>query len=102
MHLRFVLLAALLALPSLLHAAPAAVAPTPKVRMIQPFTTGWRFLQADAPGAEKPEFDDSSWAGVTLPHDWSIAGPFKENAPSRGAGAFAPTGVGWYRKTFTA
>ena len=101
MHRRFVLLAALLALPSLLHAAPAAVAPPPKLRVIQQFTTDWRFLEADAPGAEKPGFDDSSWVGVTLPHDWSIAGPFKEDAPSRGAGAFAPTGIGWYRKTFT-
>jgi beta-galactosidase len=38
---------------------------------------------------------------VTLPHDWSIAGPPKEDAPSRGAGAFMPTGIGWYRKSFT-
>ncbi len=99
---RIVLLAALIALPSLLHAAPN---PTPatsqKARVIQQFTTGWRFLQSDAPGAEKPSFDDSAWVNVTLPHDWSIAGPPKEDAPSRGAGAFMPTGIGWYRKTFT-
>jgi beta-galactosidase len=69
--------------------------------VIQQFTTGWRFLQADAAGAEKPEFDDSGWTAVTLPHDWSIAGPFKEDAAAKGAGGFAPTGVGWYRKTFT-
>src|SRR5579863_3256091 len=100
MRRRFALLAAVFALSSLLHAAPTAVVPTPKLRVIQQFTTGWRFLEADAPGAEKPDFDDSSWVGVTLPHDWSIAGPFREDAPSRGAGAFAPTGVGWYRKTF--
>jgi beta-galactosidase len=94
------LFAAFFALPALLHAAPAAPAPQ-KPRVIQQFTTGWRFLQADAPGAEKPDFDDSAWTSVTLPHDWSIAGPFKEDAPSKGAGAFAPTGIGWYRKTFT-
>jgi beta-galactosidase len=77
-------------------------APTPqKPRTVEQFTTGWRFLQADAPGAEKPAFDDSAWSPVTLPHDWSIAGPFKEDALSKGAGAFAPTGIGWYRKTFT-
>ena len=97
MHRRIVLLAALFALPSLLHAAPAAQNP----RVVQQFTTGWRFLQADAPGAEKPAFDDAAWTDVTLPHDWSIAGPMKEDAPSRGAGAYAPTGIGWYRKTFT-
>ena len=95
MHRRILLLAALVAFPTLLHAAPA------KPRVVQQFTSGWRFLQADAPGAEKSGFDDSAWAQVTLPHDWSIAGPFKEDAASRGAGAFAPTGIGWYRKTFT-
>jgi beta-galactosidase len=110
------LLAALAALPLSLHAAPAAAqaaaaaaigaitTTTPasqKPRVIQQFTTGWRFLQADAAGAEKPGFDDSAWKSVTLPHDWSIAGPVKEDAPSKGAGAFMPTGIGWYRKTFT-
>jgi beta-galactosidase len=114
------LLAALAALPLSLHAVPAAAqtaaaaasaaaigaitTTTPvsqKPRAIQQFTTGWRFLQADAAGAEKPGFDDSAWKSVTLPHDWSIAGPVKEDAPSRGAGGFAPTGIGWYRKSFT-
>ena len=115
------LLAALGALPLSLYAAPAAAqatlqaaasaaaigaipAATPasqKPRTIQQFTTGWRFLQADAAGAEKPGFDDSAWKSVALPHDWAIAGPVKEDAPSKGAGAFMPTGVGWYRKSFT-
>jgi beta-galactosidase len=101
MSFRLPLAAALIALASLLHAAPAAAQPQQKSRVIQQFTTGWKFLQADAPGAEKPAFDDSAWKSVTLPHDWSIAGPPKEDAPSRGAGAFMPTGVGWYRRTFT-
>jgi beta-galactosidase len=108
------LLAALAALPLSLHAAPAAAqaattaaattapaAASQKPRVIQQFTTGWRFLQADAAGAEKPAFDDSAWKSVTLPHDWAIAGPVKEDAPSKGAGAFMPTGIGWYRKSFT-
>jgi len=98
MQRRILLLAAILiALPAVLHAAPAAQSP----RVIQPFTAGWKFLQADAAGAEKTGFDDSAWLAVTLPHDWSIAGPFQEDAASKGAGAFAPTGVGWYRKSFT-
>ena len=85
MHLRNIVLAALIALPVSLLAAPAV--PTGP-RTIQQFTTGWKFLQADAAGAEKPGFDDSAWVAVTLPHDWSIAGPVKEDAPSRGAGGF--------------
>lgn len=65
-----------------------------------PFDTGWRFLQFDAPGAENPGFVDSAWHGVDVPHDWSIAGPFAEDNPTTGAGAFLPAGIGWYRKRF--
>jgi len=70
-------------------------------RTIQSFTAGWRFLQADAVGAQTPEFDDSAWTQVTLPHDWAIAGTPKQDAASTGAGAFMPTGIGWYRKIIT-
>ena len=38
---------------------------------------------------------------MTLPHDWSIEGPFDRQNPTGGAGAFLPAGVGWYRKRFT-
>jgi len=48
------------------------------VRRQEPLMTDWRFLRGHAPGAEKPEFDDSSWRQVDLPHDWSI-----ENLPPR-------------------
>ncbi|HEY3913967.1 MAG TPA: glycoside hydrolase family 2 TIM barrel-domain containing protein [Verrucomicrobiae bacterium] len=65
------------------------------------FESDWRFLKGDAEGAEKPQFDDESWEHVDLPHDWSIAGPFDKDAPATGAGAFLPTGIGWYRKQFT-
>ena len=34
--------------------------------------TDWQFVRRDAPGAEKPEFDDGDWRTVNLPHDWSI------------------------------
>ena len=32
--------------------------------------TGWRFNLADTAGAEQPQFDDSAWQAVTLPHSW--------------------------------
>ena len=32
-----------------------------------PFGTGWRFGPASA-GSDRPEFDDSGFAQVTLPH----------------------------------
>ena len=89
-------------LATLLFVPILAVAQTqPHARQIQQFTEGWRFLQTNAPGAESPTFDDSAWKPVTLPHDWSIAGPVEENAPSRAAGGFFPTGIGWYRRALT-
>jgi beta-galactosidase len=81
--------------------APVLAAAQSQPRQILQFTEGWRFLQSDALGAQSPTFDDSAWKTVTLPHDWSIAGPVEENAPSRAAGGFFPAGIAWYRKTLT-
>jgi len=65
------------------------------------FDFGWRFAKGDQPaGAEQPAFDDTAWHAVSLPHDWSIEGPYDENAPTGGAGGYLPAGTGWYRKTF--
>ncbi len=69
-------------------------------RRVEPFDGGWRFLQADAAGAEAPGFADAGWATVSVPHDWAIAGPFLATNASGGAGGFAPAGVGWYRRHF--
>ena len=80
-------------------ATPAAAGA--RARGIIPFDTDWRFLKSDASGAETPAFDDSQWRTVTVPHDWSIEGPFDQSAPTGGAGGFLPAGVGWYRKHFT-
>lgn len=75
--------------------------PQAQARIITSFDTGWRFLKADAAGAEKPDFADAAWRALDVPHDWSIEGPFDEKNSTRGAGAFVPAGVGWYRKHFT-
>lgn len=36
------------------------------------FDEGWLFHRGDAPGAEAPAYDDTSWRPLDLPHDWSI------------------------------
>jgi beta-galactosidase len=36
------------------------------------FDSNWRFIRADVPGAERPEFNDSAWRILDVPHDWSI------------------------------
>jgi beta-galactosidase len=64
------------------------------------FDFGWKFSAGDIPGAHLPDFADSQWRDVDLPHDWSVEGPFNENEPAGFCGGYLPTGVGWYRKRF--
>lgn len=47
----------------------------------------------------QPEFDDSGWRRLDLPHDWGIEGPF-DQALSGETGKLPWPGVGWYRKLF--
>ncbi|HEV7447589.1 MAG TPA: glycoside hydrolase family 2 TIM barrel-domain containing protein, partial [Steroidobacteraceae bacterium] len=63
------------------------------------FNDDWRFFLGDAPAAEQPEFDDSHWTSLRLPHDWAIDGPF-DPALNAHTGALPISGTGWYRKTF--
>lgn len=72
-----------------------------RTRLIQSFDHDWRFLKADAPGAEKPNFDDTAWRTLNVPHDWSIKGPYDQNNPTRRGGGYLPAGISWYRKQFT-
>jgi beta-galactosidase len=74
-------------------------APPARQRLLMDY--GWRFTRGDPAGAEAPGFDDTAWRAVDLPHDWSIEGPYDQNAPTRGSGGYLPTGIGWYRRAFT-
>jgi beta-galactosidase len=66
----------------------------------KPFDADWRFTLGDPAGAERTDFDDSSWRQLDVPHDWSIEGAYDEHAPTAGSGGYLPAGVGWYRKRF--
>lgn len=65
------------------------------------FDNDWLFRLGDEGGIEKPDFADSGWRRLNVPHDWSIEGPFDAKNPTGGAGGFLPSGIGWYRKHFT-
>ncbi len=69
-------------------------------RQVLSFNRDWKFAKGEQSGAEVPNFDDSKWQAVRLPHDWAIAGPFNPNVNGY-AGKLPWQGVGWYRKTFT-
>ena len=68
------------------------------------FDNDWRFYlekQGETVDAKAPEFDDSHWRQLNLPHDWSIELPFDEKSPAGTGGGALDGGLGWYRKTFT-
>ena len=59
----------------------------------------WKFIQEDVVNGSNPDYDDKSWRELNVPHDWSIEGEYAENHPAGRAGAYLPTGIGWYRKS---
>lgn len=65
------------------------------------FNAGWKFALTDSPELSSPDFDDSAWRKLTLPHDWAIEGNFSKDNPSGTGGGALPGGIGWYRKSFT-
>jgi beta-galactosidase len=78
-------------LPAHLHTRQAAGA------LRRDFNPGWRFLLADADGAENPAFDDGAWVSATLPHTARIESVVT-GLP--GSDTAQWQGVCWYRKHF--
>ena len=75
------------------------------------FDYGWRFLKDSLSGAENPDFNDSNWRILDVPHDWSIEdlpnqngddiiGPFNKSAVDKMSSGYLVGGIGWYRKSF--
>jgi len=71
----------------------AAFAKPPSRRTV-PLADNWRFLRADAPGAEAVAFDDRAWARVRVPHTWNAK-------DGQDGGDDYYRGVGWYRRGVT-
>jgi beta-galactosidase len=57
---------------------------------------GWKFQKGDTEKAALPDFDDSKWRQLNLPHDWSVEGPLSPDLAS--ATGYLPGGIAWYRK----
>lgn len=66
----------------------------------QLFDYDWKFFLGDVSEAKANDFNDDNWQKLDLPHDWSIEGKVNPKNPTKGAGGYFPTGIGWYRKTF--
>jgi beta-galactosidase len=85
-----------LALLYLLVLDVRSAVPESRQRLLMDYN--WKFIQSDIKAAENPDFNDTNWRTLNLPHDWSIEGEFKEDAITKGPGGYLPTGIGWYRK----
>ena len=85
----------LMALVALLAGCrPEAGAP----RRGEDFNFDWKFALTEDPLCMLPDYDDSGWRDLHLPHDWSIEGEFSADNPSTPSGGALPGGLGWYRK----
>ncbi|HEX3746581.1 MAG TPA: beta-galactosidase GalA [Bryobacteraceae bacterium] len=102
--------------------------PAPPARERLLFDSGWRFHLGNADDstqdfdwgagggtfaksgttvpAAKPNFDDSSWRALDLPHDWAVELPFVNDKSITDHGShplgrqFPATSIGWYRRVF--
>ena len=66
----------------------AAATPVAAQRHRLSMDPDWRFTRGDPAGAKQPKCDDRRWRALDLPHDWSIEGTPREDAPGGGR-------VGW-------
>lgn len=65
--------------------------------------------QAEGRGAVHPDFDDSDWREIRLPHDWAVELDFVHSTDNdidyhgyKPIGRPNPaTSIGWYRKRFS-
>lgn len=81
------------------------------------FNSDWKFIRQDVSEGQKPEFDDSAWRSVHLPHDYSIedlpahlqglsensddeVGPFSRASQGKASTGHVLGGTAWYRKHF--
>ena len=64
----------------------------------QNFNKNWKFYLGDQPGAHLPDFDDSDFENINLPHDYSIDQDFSPYFEAESA--YKAGGIGNYRKSF--
>jgi beta-galactosidase len=76
------------------------------------FDSEWLFYKGDPAGADLPDFGDSDWRMLDVPHDWSIedlpgqdgetvTGPFSKASIGKMGTGYTVGGTAWYRKHFT-
>ena len=72
--------------------------PTKSDREKELITSGWKFSLSSDSTSVQPDFNDTQWRTLDLPHDWSVEGEFSDKNPAMVGGGALPGGIGWYRK----
>lgn len=70
-------------------------------RTHQNFNHNWQFILDDDPSYSLPDYNDTGWQKLKLPHDWSNEYPPDEKSQSGSGGGYVKAGTGWYRKHFS-
>jgi beta-galactosidase len=68
--------------------------PPAQIRHDTLLVDGWRFIKSDVAGAEQENFNDQSWAVVSIPHTWNA-----QDGQDGGNDYFR--GTGFYRRHFS-
>jgi beta-galactosidase len=72
-------------------------------RLTLNFNPDWKFIKADPPGAQSPNFNDSGWTTVSAPHTYNDADTFDDfSLPGHRGEQNQWGGRTWYRKSFVA
>jgi len=66
-------------------------------RQLSKLHLGWKFARGQHPEAIAPDYTDSTWQDVTVPHDWAVAEPFVVDGDGY-TGKLSWKGQGWYRR----
>lgn len=81
----------------------SAVSISAQERKSELMNFGWHFSTGEHAEAYSPEFDDSRWDTVNLPHDASVYGPFvRDTLGGYSINGYRPRNEGWYRRSFDA
>lgn len=95
-NLPCLLLAASLALAGCSASSPTAPKPAiaGDLRPTINLDPDWRFVKSDVPDAAHPDFEDSDWDRVSVPHTWNV-----DDGADGGANYYR--GPAWYRRTIS-
>tara|TARA_R110002167_G_scaffold137291_1_gene324190 strand:- start:504 stop:3608 length:3105 start_codon:yes stop_codon:yes gene_type:complete len=76
------------------------VTPAHSERLNINFNHDWQFSLDEQPNAHQPDYDDSGWRTLAVPHDWSFENGVSKDGSQGANGGYFDSGLGWYRKSF--